>query len=45
VQFIPAGARVLDLGVSPALQTLLPNGCSYVGTGQPARNAGRVPPT
>jgi len=37
VQFIPAGARVLDLGVSPALQTLLPNGCSYVGTGQPGK--------
>jgi Methyltransferase domain len=33
-QFIPAGARVLDLGVSPALRTLLPNGCSYVGAGQ-----------
>jgi hypothetical protein len=31
-QFIPAGARVLDLGASPALRTLLPNGCSYVGT-------------
>src|SRR6185295_12410208 len=30
-------ARVLDLGVSPALQTLLPNGCSYVGTGQPGK--------
>jgi hypothetical protein len=33
-QFIPAGARVLDLGTSPALRTLLPNGCSYVGAGQ-----------
>ncbi len=33
-QFIPAGARVLDLGASPALRTLLPNGCSYVGAGQ-----------
>ena len=30
-QFIPAGARVLDLGASSALRTLLPNGCSYVG--------------
>lgn len=29
-QFIPAGARILDLGASPALRTLVPNGCSYV---------------
>jgi hypothetical protein len=34
-QFIPAGARVLDLGASPALRTLLPNGCDYA-TGGPA---------
>jgi hypothetical protein len=33
-QFIPAGARVLDLGASSALRTLLPSGCSYVGGGQ-----------
>jgi hypothetical protein len=33
-QFIPAGARVLDLGASPALRTLLPNGCSYAGAVQ-----------
>src|SRR6185312_3579450 len=32
-QFIPAGARVLDLGASPALRTLLPSGCSYVTGG------------
>ena len=44
-QFIPAGARVLDLGASPALRTLLPNGCSYVGAGKPARNAERATPT
>jgi hypothetical protein len=31
---LAAGAQVLDLGVSPALRTLLPNGCSYVGAGQ-----------
>ena len=36
-QFIPAGARVLDLGASPALRTLLPNGCSYVGAGKKRR--------
>jgi hypothetical protein len=34
-QFIPAGARVVDLGASPALRTLLPNGCNYA-TGGPA---------
>src|SRR6188472_3478667 len=33
-QFIPAGARVLDLGASPALTALLPNGCNYATTGQ-----------
>jgi hypothetical protein len=33
-QFIPAGARVLDLGASPALRALLPNGCDYA-TGGP----------
>ena len=31
-QFIPAGARVLDLGASPALAALLPNGCNYATT-------------
>lgn len=36
-QFIPAGARILDLGASPALRALLPNGCSYVGTGKKRR--------
>ena len=36
-QFIPAGARVLDLGASPALRTLLPNGSSYVGAGKKRR--------
>jgi hypothetical protein len=36
-QFIPAGSRVLDLGASPALRTLLPNGCSYVGAGKKRR--------
>lgn len=36
-QFIPAGARILDLGASPALRALLPNGCSYVGTGKKGR--------
>jgi hypothetical protein len=36
-QFIPAGARVLDLGASQALRTLLPNGCSYDGTGTKRR--------
>ena len=42
-QFIPAGARVFDLGASPALQTLLPNGCSYRWRpAKPARNAERV---
>ncbi len=33
-QFIPAGARILDLGASPALRTLVPSGCSYVGAGK-----------
>jgi hypothetical protein len=28
-QFIPAGARVLDLSGGTALQSLLPNGCNY----------------
>jgi hypothetical protein len=30
-QFIPAGARVLDLSGGTALQALLPNGCDYRG--------------
>jgi len=30
-QFIPAGARVLDLSGGMALQPLLPNGCDYRG--------------
>ena len=33
-QFISSGARVLNLGASPALRTLLPNGCSYTTGGQ-----------
>lgn len=33
-QFIPAGARVLDFGTSPALRNLLPNGCNYAGVGR-----------
>src|SRR5262245_23641362 len=32
-QFIPAGARVLDLGASSALRTLLPSGCNYAAGG------------
>jgi hypothetical protein len=36
-QFIPAGARILDLDASPALWTLVPNGCSYVGVGKKRR--------
>jgi len=36
-QFIPAGARILDLGASPASRTLVPNGCSYVGAGKKRR--------
>jgi hypothetical protein len=36
-QFIPAGARVLDLGASPALRTLLPNGCNYAAGGPVVR--------
>lgn len=36
-QFIPAGARVLDLGANSALQTMLPNGCSYVRAGKKLR--------
>ncbi|HVI13752.1 MAG TPA: methyltransferase domain-containing protein [Pseudolabrys sp.] len=34
-QFIPAGARVFDLGEGTALQALLPNGCSYRGIDRP----------
>ncbi len=30
-QFIPSGARVLDLSADTALQRLLPGGCSYRG--------------
>jgi hypothetical protein len=36
-QFIPAGSRILDLGASPALRILVPNGCSYVGAGKKRR--------
>jgi hypothetical protein len=37
-QFIPAGARVLDLGASPVLAALLPTGCNYVTM----REAGKI---
>src|SRR5690242_5713489 len=37
-QFIPWGARVLDLSGSAALEPHLPNGCSYIG---PASGAGK----
>jgi hypothetical protein len=41
-QFIPAGARVLDLsGVGSALQALLPHGCGYQGGS--VINAGEFP--
>ncbi|HET7674020.1 MAG TPA: methyltransferase domain-containing protein [Gammaproteobacteria bacterium] len=40
-QFIPAGARVLDLGASPALRSLLPNGCDYA-TGARAGKKGQA---
>src|SRR6478736_4487495 len=39
-QFIPSGARVLDLSGSAALERLLPNGCSYSGI---ARVGGKRP--
>jgi hypothetical protein len=34
-QFIPAGARVFDLGGGTTLQALLPNGCSYSCSDRP----------
>ena len=37
-QFIPSGARVLDLGGGTALQPLLPNGCSYRGIDRARKN-------
>jgi len=36
-QFIPAGARVLDLSGSAAIQRLLPRGCSYRGIDRTGR--------
>ncbi|MGB9396312.1 MAG: methyltransferase domain-containing protein [Pseudolabrys sp.] len=33
-QFVPSGARVLDLSGDQALQPLLPSGCSYSGIGR-----------
>jgi hypothetical protein len=41
-QFIPAGARVLDLSPDMALQPLLPNGCSYQGREQVTCDGGAV---
>jgi hypothetical protein len=33
VQFIPSGARVLDLSDNTAVKSMLPSGCSYTGIG------------
>lgn len=42
VQFIPSGARVLDIsGTDSGLQALLPQGCSYQGAADP--NTGEFP--
>ena len=42
-QFIPAGARVLDLSRGRmALQRLLPNGCSYQGCDRIKRDGGAI---
>jgi hypothetical protein len=37
-QFIPSGARVLDLSGNAALEHFLPNGCSYNGIARTGRN-------
>jgi hypothetical protein len=36
-QFIPSGARVLDLSTSPTLRPLLPGGCTYTSIDRPGR--------
>jgi hypothetical protein len=41
-QFIPAGARVLDLSGSAAIQRLLPSGCSYRGIDRTGRRRGAL---
>src|SRR5262245_52122872 len=41
-QFVPAGARILDLGASPALRTLLPNGCNYATCGPGKKRQARA---
>lgn len=44
VQFVPAGARVLDLGAAvPDLRRLLPHGCAYMSCGKLADVAGVLP--
>lgn len=37
-QFVPSGARVLDLSGGTALQPLLPNGCNYRGIDSSRKN-------
>src|SRR5690349_1193353 len=36
-QFIPSGARVLDLSASATLRPLLPGGCTYTGIDRPGK--------
>jgi hypothetical protein len=36
-QFIPSGARVLDLSASAALRPMLPNGCTYTSIDRPGK--------
>src|SRR5581483_8818417 len=43
VQFIPSGARVLDLGGNPGLQALLPVGCEYADGRTGRKNRSRMP--
>lgn len=42
--FVPAGARVLDLGATvPELHSLLPHGCAYMACGKSASREGVLP--
>jgi hypothetical protein len=42
--FVPAGARVLDLGATvPELHSLLPHGCAYMACGKTASREGVLP--
>lgn len=38
-QFVPAGARVLDLSATKTLERYLPNGCIYQGLARPRRKS------